>query len=866
MMTIIMSVSMVGIVVVGASILINGLVDLNKIQRINLQVMVDIIGETLSVNLVFNDENGAVITLDTLRAKKQITKAVLYEKDKTQFAIYSREGEKRIYDFERLKEEKSIESGVRVWKKIKVDDELVGYLYLESDNSLINEFIDKAVNELVIIVLLGMLFSYLLASGLQKVISGPIEHLTMTASQITKSQDFGLRAIKESDDEVGVLTLEFNKMLSQIQIRNQELLDSENKFREVVEQSVDPMFLMAENGEFKDVNNAACKSLGYERVELLRMNISDIDKNLTNIDELMAQMKKFSEGAVLDFDSEYVRKNGEVFPADIRIGFVSIGDDRLILGSARDITERKQAQDKLLKAKDMLEIKVNERTKELKEINVELSEAKEKAEAANYAKSLFLANMSHEIRTPMNAVIGFTDVLATSGLNDRQMGYVKSIQSGGRNLLSLINDILDLSKIEAGKMKMEFEKVYIRQLLEEIKQVFIISARDKGIDFSLVIEDSVPEAILTDELRLRQVLFNLINNAIKYTREGSVKIHADYNVFSVDEIFSSLKISIKDTGIGIPESDQENIFNIFEQQDNQSTREFGGAGLGLAISTRLAERLNSEITVESTPGKGSCFELLIKSPEIIDGALIKGKKPTSPDLGFKPATVLIVDDIEENRTLICEYLSAQPFEIIHADNGEKAIEEIKKTKNIDLVLMDIRMPKMGGVEATQLLKNDELYRELPIVAVTASVVEDKRADKKRSLFDAVLYKPLNKKNLIKCLADFLPVESEGTENAAVVSRLEVIKNEFSLAGKEFFDEVAECKPLLERAKKRGSFGGLDELLDVLCELATEYEMQEFKRLIEQLRVANRQFDIEETQKLLSNVMAGINGMQDSDHE
>lgn len=861
MMFITMSVSVVGIVTVGSSIVIKELANLNKVETINLQVMADIVADNSSGFLAFNDDHGAANSLESLRAKKQITKAVLFQKNRSVFALYARDGEKSDLEFYMLKGTKSLNSGFNVWKDVWVADELTGYLYLESDNSLINEFIEKAIIELLVIIVFGVLVSYLIASRLQRIVSDPIEHLTETASKITLNKDFNLRAEKESDDEVGVLTTEFNKMLSQIQERNQELLESESKFREVVEQSVDSLFLIGSSGELRDVNNAACNSLGYERDELVGMNIAKIDVNLNEFDELVVRMNRLGEEATLDFDSEYVRKNGDVFPVDIRLGYVNISGGRLMLGSARDITERKQAQERLEKANDMLEVKVNERTKELIDTNVELSKSKEKAESANRAKSLFLANMSHEIRTPMNAVLGFTEVLEKSGLNEQQKGYVKSIQSGGKSLLRLINDILDLSKIEAGKMKMEFEKVYIRQVLEEVKQVLLMSAKDKGLTLNLIIKESVPEAILTDELRLRQILLNLINNAIKYTREGGVEVVADYNIFTVNEVFSSLKISVIDTGIGIPESDQGNIFKIFEQQDNQSTREYGGAGLGLAISTRLAERLNAEITVKSDMGKGSCFELLIKTPEVIDAKTDKNKTSDASIFMFRPATILIVDDVDANRELISEYLADFPFKVIHAQDGQEAISIIRKTSGLDLVLMDIRMPKMGGVEATQIIKDEKSFNKLPIVAVTASVVENKSKDKKRSLFDAVLYKPLNRKNLINCLGGFLEAESYAVEKDDVEVNFDEFKKDLGSVNEKFYEEIMEYVPMLERAKNRGSFGGLDELLDVLCDISTEYKMLGFNQMIKRLRLANQQFDIEEAQKLLTKILAGINTLR-----
>jgi len=866
MMAITMAVSLFSIAVVGASILVTEIENLKKIQKINLQIMSEIIAETVSGYLLFGDEVGASAALGAMEAKKQITKAILYKRNKSMFAIYLRDAANGEATYESIKNVDLLKGGFNALKSVELDNETIGYLYLESDDSLVNGFIEKTIVSFIVTLSLVVLVLYALTSRLQRFVSDPIEHLTDTASKITAGEDYSLRAEKESADEIGVLTDEFNNMLARIQSRNRELLESEKKFREVVEQSVDALFIFDFTGRFVDVNNAACSALGYTRDEMLSFNLMDVDEHIRKKQDFLSLIHRLNERDVLDFDSEYVRKNGEKFPVDIRLAFVNIKEEKLVLGSARDITERKQIQNSLQQSKEMLEIKVNERTRELKEANRELSISKEKAEAASRAKSLFLANMSHEIRTPMNAVIGFTDVLATSGLNEQQIGYVKSIQSGGRNLLSLINDILDISKIEAGKMKFEFEKVYVRQLLEDVKQVYMVSAREKGLDLTLLIKASVPEAILTDELRLRQILFNLINNAIKYTREGSVKIIADYDVFSERAVYSSLKVSIIDTGVGIPSSDQKKIFNIFEQQDNQSTREFGGTGLGLAISLRLAERLNASISVDSELGRGSRFELIIKEPEVVTGSVQAVKQQQYTSISFKPAKVLIVDDVSANRELISEYLSDQPFEILHAENGKQALDVVAEDKNIDLVLMDVRMPIMGGVEATRIIKHEPKNKKLPVVAVTASVIEDKSGHRKRSLFDAVLHKPLNRKKLIKCLSGLLAVESEAELIEESDDSLSKFKTEMESADQAFYKEMLVFVPMLERAKNRGSFGGLDELLDNVCKLAVAHNMQELNRLIGELRVANRRFDIGETQKILTNIMSEINQKQGAVYE
>ena len=861
LMVIIMSVSLLGLFTVGGSIMVREIISLNKMQQIDMQVLADIVLNNTAVYLVFDDASGAKTSLASLRAKKQVTKAILFDRDKQIFASHLSIPDLRI-TYDSIKDASVEENNTfHIWKNVTVDNELVGYLYIELDDSLVIEFIYGAVISLMTALTIGLFVAYLVASRLQKIISEPVEHLTETASKITAEQNYNLRAEKESEDEIGVLTDEFNNMLSQLELRNTELIESEAKFREVVEQSVDALFMLEMDGRLVDVNNAACETLGYTREELLSLSVMDIDERFSEIESFYNDMEVLKLDKQMSIEGRQKRKDRTTFPVEISLGFVNIKGRDLVLASVRDITERKQAQKELQKANDLLEAKVNERTSSLKSVNAALSIAKERAESANQAKSLFLANMSHEIRTPMNAVIGFTDVLASSGLNEQQIGYVKSIQSGSRNLLSLINDILDLSKIEAGKLNIQLDKVYIKQLLKDLLQVFSISAEEKGLVLTLDIDDSVPEAIVSDEVRLRQILFNLVNNAVKFTREGEIKISAEYKTASPGELFYSLILKVEDTGIGIEEESQQNIFNIFEQQDNQSTREFGGTGLGLAISSRLAEKLDSELTVESRKDVGSCFKLIMKSPEVaIQNEGVSEVKNIN-NVVFAAAKILIVDDIDVNRELIEEYLSDQDFEILHASDGLQGIEVIKSGRP-DLVLMDVRMPKMNGIEATQLIKQDEDISGIPIIAVTASVVEDEKSDRKRSIFDYVLYKPLSRKKLNKCLQKFLKINSseESSTDASTVS--ERLQKEMSNSSQKFIEDVVEYEEALSRAINRGSFGGLDQLLEELCEMASEYKMSEFKEVITQLRQANNQFDIEATQKLLTTLVVGIKSLME----
>ena len=864
-MLIIMSVSLIGLLTVGSSILIREVIVLQDIQQRDLQVLAKMVVDNTSAYLAFDDANGAAMSLASLRAKKQITRAVLFDRQGIFFTVYPQALQQKLASSDIEQYRRSDKTAFSVREEVRVDGELMGYLSLESDDSLIDEFIAGAVSGLLLILSVGALIAYLLAARLQKIISEPVEHLTRTASDISLHNNYALRAEKESEDEIGILTDEFNNMLSQLEARNNELVESQNRFREVVEQSVDALFIFTSDGSLVDVNYKACESLQLSRKELLQMKVHEFDSHYNTVDALQHLLQQLNAQGALSVESEHRKSSGEVSPVEVNFGYLNIEGEKLVLASARDITDRKLTQQKLEQANDLLEAKVSERTRTLKNVNAALSEAKEKAEAANQAKSLFLANMSHEIRTPMNAVIGFTDVLANSGLNEQQIGYVKSIQSGSRNLLSLINDILDLSKIEAGKMNINVDKVYVWQLLHDLKDVYQISAQEKGLQLELQIDGTVPEVIFSDELRLRQILFNLVNNAIKFTHEGKITIACSYAPEQDDDLFSSLKISVEDTGIGIAEEDQKTIFDIFVQQDNQSTREFGGAGLGLAISSRLAEKLDAKLKVSSKKGEGSCFELLLRAPEVIVADDSNRNEKNIKQISFKPARVLIVDDLDVNRTLIAEYLTSQPFEILHASNGEEAVRQARQ-KNPDLILMDVRMPVMNGIEATKIIKADEGISSIPVVAVTASVVEDKRADKKRGVFDFVLYKPLSSEKLLHALSQFLQVDSVTRLPGDNNPQADPLSVELVAADCVFVEQLIEYEAVMEKTRNRGNFTRMDTLLNDLCALEKCYGLPQFRLLISSLRKANQMFDVEQSQKLLATLLLAIQSLKERRNE
>jgi signal transduction histidine kinase/DNA-binding response OmpR family regulator len=382
---------------------------------------------------------------------------------------------------------------------------------------------------------------------------------------------------------------------------------------------------------------------------------------------------------------------------------------------------------------------------------------KEKAEDADHAKSEFLAMMSHEIRTPMNAILGFGELLHDMVESPQEKHFASAILSSGNSLLSLINDILDLSKIEAGKLDLHPETILMEQFAENLQTLFSFRAVEKGLEYSIKIDPQVPPQLSFDALRLRQVLVNLVGNAIKFTREGSISVSLRTGpVTTGDSVM--LSVEVADTGIGISADQVVEIFRPFYQIDSRQGREFQGTGLGLSISRRLVEAMAGSIAVESVVGQGSVFRvaLPVRLNRRPDDTLA-----AEPDAGpvdfnlLKPSKILVADDVPLNRDLIKSYLAGTRHQVIEAEDGEQAVKLCLKHQP-DLVLMDIRMPALDGQEALTQLKSREETRHIPVIAVTASSLLNSQQELK-STFDGYADKPLNRGKLFAELAKFIPL-------------------------------------------------------------------------------------------------------------
>lgn len=377
-----------------------------------------------------------------------------------------------------------------------------------------------------------------------------------------------------------------------------------------------------------------------------------------------------------------------------------------------------------------------------------------KADAANQAKSEFLTNISHEIRTPMNSILGFSEIMLNTTQDGKQKNYLKTILDSGRSLLSLINDILDLSKIEAGRMDIVAEPTDLRGVIHEISQLFQYRAREKNISLETIVNEDVPVSVMLDDIRLRQILLNLAGNAIKFTENGSVIIGVQLLNNYTDKV--DLEIWVSDTGIGIPAEDQQKIFEAFSQQSGQDSRKYGGTGLGLAISKRLCELMGGEIILDSRQGKGSKFSVVFKN--ISAGSGIESKKLDyywdEPEVEFFGSKILIVDDALYNRALIVSYLEGFRFQLFEASGGDEALK-IARLQKPELVLMDIRLPGISGFEIAKQMKDDKELQSSKIIAVSASSLRHETVET-GNVFDGYIRKPVQKNALLRELIRILP--------------------------------------------------------------------------------------------------------------
>jgi PAS domain S-box-containing protein len=511
------------------------------------------------------------------------------------------------------------------------------------------------------------------------------------------------------------------------------LREGEQRYRLLFERNPQPMFAYERSTlRIVAVSNAAVRSYGYSAEEFLELTVFDLvpeqdhDATRAFIDGALAPA---NAGLVLARPWRHRRKDGSVFEVEVTSDDVVLGDRDCRIALCLDVTERNRAA-------------------------AEIAAARDAAVEASRMKSAFLANMSHEIRTPMNGVIGCNELLLGTGLSAEQRGYAEQVARSGEQMLALLNDILDVSRIEAGRLELDPEDIDLRATVQQACAIAEMQARSKGLRFAMEIEPDVPETVHADGGRLRQVLLNLASNAVKFTAIGSVRVRV------LTAAAARVRFEVTDTGIGVDPAILDRMFEPFTQADSSTTRLYGGTGLGLAISHQLVELMGGEIGAASEPDAGSTFWFEVSLPR----AEVAAARPASPERRARAADpaapaplVLLAEDSPVNRSVAAHMLERCGVRTDVAANGREALAALEQC-DYDAVLMDCQMPELDGYEATAQLRRREqaLGRHTPVIAMTAHALSGDRERCLAAGMDDYLVKPIRSEDLAEMLERWIP--------------------------------------------------------------------------------------------------------------
>ncbi len=530
---------------------------------------------------------------------------------------------------------------------------------------------------------------------------------------------------------------------------------AEEQFRLVVEAAPSAMIMVNEEGNIVLVNAQVEKLFGYSRAELFGKRIELLvpvrfaHHHPEHRSSFFADPTVRAMGAGRDLYG--LKKDGTEISVEIGLNPISTEAGSFVLASVVDITERRRAEQELLRTKEDLEIRVQERTKELVSLNQELGEARDQAQAASRLKSEFLANMSHEIRTPMNAIIGMCNILLRTELEDRQHHYAANIKDGANALLTVINDILDFSKIEAGKLELEIVEFNLVNIVEGACELLATPARAKQLSLMAYVDPSLPKQLIGDPERLRQVLLNLTSNAIKFSDHGEIVVRADFDSLQGD--LALVRFSVIDNGIGLTSPEQQRLFQPFVQTDGSISRKFGGTGLGLSISKRLVELMNGSIGVDSSKGLGSTFWFTLPFERRQEQTVFHVQKEVAN------VPILIVDDEPHARAILHDYVISWGMQNGMASSAKEALRALRQAyvdgEPYKVAIIDFVMPEKNGLDLAKEILADLAIKETKLILLTAFDAPGLSMQAMDLGFKAYLTKPVRQSQMLECILSVL---------------------------------------------------------------------------------------------------------------
>ena len=700
----------------------------------------------------------------------------------------------------------------------------------------------------IVVALVVAMVIFLITNSLSR----PIQEVVSGLKQMGKGHlDFRLNI--KNTDEIGEIGQALNTMAKNLEIsdkkikqqnillerarddlelrvdqRTSELRRAEQKYRGIFENAVEGIFQATMDGRILNANPSFAIILGYDSVE--DMLFSGEQKFFPIPEKKGENLKRLLEtnGKVVAYETQLFRKDGKMFWCSISASKIYNDEDHKVYceGFVVDITERREKENAQREWKA--------------------------AQAANHAKSEFLANMSHEIRTPLNALLGFSELLSVNLNDPKQESYIDAMRTAGKSLLTLINDILDLSKIEAGKMVFKYEPVDLKILFSEIEYIFKEKITSKGIRLVVDLARDLPDLLILDETRIRQILLNLVGNAAKFTEKGWVKLSAEKQG-ALNRNTIDLLIKVEDTGLGLEEKELHSIFESFKQVNGQINRKHGGTGLGLAICKRLTEAMGGQITVTSKTGVGSTFIVRLKNVEISSEEQLVNVAEKAPENKkgpscFEKKRILIVDDIESNRLMLRELLIRFNQDVFVADNGQKALA-MAREKHPDIIIMDIRMPVMDGNQATEILKSDPHTKKIPVIAFTGDVVAKTKTGALKKGYDGYLTKPVKIRELADELSKYIPVIPSDKEMKKCDQSLSVLVKEDVLNPEEFILSLKnDILPSCQFYKNSIVINQIREFSKILRQLAEKHHVPPLTAFSDDLAGYADLFDITHIEK------------------